>query len=133
MNRPVVDASLVADGTLYWYSSSERLELHYLAAVFNALCLADFFNKAGRLSDRDFHTGPVKNLPIPKFNTANKHHTNLGAQSVLAHQRVATLVAERQAAKLKITRNDVLNDREMKPILSSIDESVRAILPDYCS
>lgn len=132
LESSVIDSSLIADGTLYWYSSAESRELYYLSAVFNALSLADFFNKSGRLSDRDFHTGPVKNLPIPRFNANSKHHANLAAQSGLAHQRVAALVAERQAARRKITRNDVLNDRAMQPILSSIDGSVRAILPDYC-
>ena len=133
LESSVIDASLIADGTLYWYSSSETLELHYLAAVFNAVCLADFFSNAGRLSDRDFHTGPVRNLPIPKFDAGDEHHANLSAQSEKAHRRVAALVAERRAAKGNAARNDVLNDRAMQPILASIDQSVRAILPDYCS
>ncbi len=76
---------------------------------------------------------PVQNLPIPQFDPRNKHHANLAAQSELAHRRVAALVSERQAAERRITRNDVLNDEAMQPILASIDESVRAILPDYCS
>ncbi len=133
LESSVVDANLIADGTLYWYSSSQAGELHYLAAIFNAPCLADFFSNAGRLSDRDFHTGPVRNLPIPKFDTSNRHHANLSSQSVLAHRLVEALVMERQVGRQRIKRNDVLRDRAMLPILSSIDESVRAILPDYYS
>ncbi len=133
LESSVIDASLIADGTLYWYSSSDTEELYYLAAVFNALCLADFFKIAGRLSDRDFHTGPVRNLPIPKFDAGDERHANLAAQSLLAHQRVAALVAERQTGRRRINRNDVLRDAAMQPILASIDRSARAILPDYCS
>ena len=133
LESAVVDASLIADGTLYWYSSSESRELHYLAAVFNAICLADFFSNAGRLSDRDFHTGPVRNLPIPSFDADNQHHANLAAQSVLAHQRVAALVAERQTTRRRTNRNDVMRDVAMQSLLAGIDGSVRAILPNYCS
>jgi hypothetical protein len=133
LSSAVVESRLIADGTLYWYSSPQGEELHYLAAVFNAPCLADFFSNAGRLSDRDFHTGPVRNLPIPAYDPGNADHANLAAQSELAHEQVAALVAERQAGGRKITRNDVLRDQAMQPILARIDESARAILPDYCS
>ena len=109
---------------------------HYLAAVFNAGCLDQFFNEACRASDRDFMQLPVQRLPIPAFDSSNEYHANLAAQSQLAHQRVAVLVSERQAqgARVrKINRNDVLADQAMQPILTSIDTSVRVILPDYCS
>ena len=129
----VTAAQIIADGTLNWYVSENSDELHYLSAVFNAAVLSDFFKDYCRASDRHFQMAPVQNLPIPKFDAANEHHVNLAAQSELAHQRVEALVAERQAAKRKITRNDVLNDRAMQPILASIDESARAILPNYCS
>ena len=33
----------------------------------------------------------------------------------------------------RINRNDVLRDASMQPILASIDASVRAILPEFCS
>ena len=76
---------------------------------------------------------PVQNLPIPAYDSDNEHHANLAAQSQLAHQRVATLVAERQSAKRRINRNDVLRDTVMQTILGAIDESVRAIFPEYCT
>ena len=133
LESAVVDASITVDGTLYWYSNAENRELHYLAAIFNSICLADFFNDAGRLSDRDFHSGPVRNLPIPAFDAGNEHHANLSAQSELAHRRVAALVTEAQAGHRRIKRNDVLRDREIEGIMTAIDDSVRAILPDYSS
>ena len=129
----VIPAGTAVDSTLYWLSTGRGEELHYLAAVFNARVLADFFHEAGRASDRHFHTGPIKNLPIPAFDAGNEHHANLAAQSQLAHQRVAALVAEQVAGRRKINRNDVLRDGAMQPLLTSIDQSVRAILPDYCS
>ena len=129
----VTAAHTVADGTLNWYASDNDDELHYLSAIFNAPCLADFFKDACRASDRHFQMGPIENLPIPAYDAGNEHHANLAAQSRLAHELVDTLLAERSASSRRINRNDVLRDGAMQPILASIDESVRAILPDYCA
>ena len=131
LESAVISGNLIADGTLYWYASADGNEAHYLAAVFNSRCLAEFFKVAGRSSDRDFHTGPVRNLPIPAYDAGNKHHANLAELSQLAHRRVAALVVERQALRRRINRNDVLRDRAMQSILAGIDESVRAILPAF--
>ena len=133
LSSAIIPAGTVVDSTLYWLSADSLEELAYLEAVFNAQALGVFFRDACRASDRDFHTGPIKNLPIPAFDAGNAHHANLAAQSQLAHQRVAALVAEQAAGRRKINRNDVLRDGAMQPILASIDHSVRAILPDYCS
>ena len=125
----VVPAQIIADGTLNWFSSGDENELHYLAAIFNAPALAEFFKDYCRASDRHFQMAPVQNLPIPKFNARRRRHTDLAAQSAAAHARVAALAAERR----KLTRNDVLSDAAMQPILAAIDAAVRAILPDYCA
>ena len=136
----VVPASTVIDSTLYWFASDQELELHYLSAVFNSPALAEFFHYAGRASDRHFHTGPIRNLPIPAYDANDVHHANLAAQSVLAHERVTAIVAERQSGgmmfggrEVRLGRRDVLGDAAIKPILDSIDESAREILPAYCS
>ena len=129
----VVSAETIVDGTLYRFGSDDETELHYLAAVFNAGCLQQFYREVCRASDRDFTLLPVQNLPIPAFDAGNEHHANLAAQSQLAHQRVAALVAEQTAGRRKINRNDVLRDGVMQPLLAAIDQAVRAILPDYCS
>ena len=76
---------------------------------------------------------PVQNLPIPKYDANDVHHESLAAQSILAHERVATLIAERAEVGRKTSRNDVLNDAALQPIFASIDACVRAILPAYCS
>ena len=133
MQSCVVPPETIVDGTLYRFSSNDETELHYLAAVFNAPALGAFFRDVCRASDRDFHTGPVQNLPIPAFDADNEQHANLAAQSQLAHQRVAALVAEQAAGRRKINRDAVLRDPAMQPLLASIDQSARAILPDYCS
>ncbi len=124
----VVDARTIADGTLNWFASDHEKELHYLSAIFNAVSLGVFFKEECRFSDRHFQMGPVQNLPIPAYNRRNAHHRNLAEQSQRAHERVAALVAGSQ----RVTRNDVLRDAAMQPILVSIDESARAILPDFC-
>lgn len=129
----VVSSQTIADGTLYWYVSADQNELHYLAAIFNSPCLQEFFKNACRYSDRDFHTGPVRNLPIPGYAAADERHADLAAASVSAHQRVAALLAERQSRSLRTTRKDVLSDPALKSLLSRIDRSVRQILPAYCS
>ncbi len=143
----VVSSLTIADGTLNWFGSSDVSELHYLSAIFNAGCLAEFFKNGCRYSDRHFQMLPVQNLPIPAYDADNDHHANLAAQSVLAHERVAEIVAERQYRPLMIGnrplmigdrplaigRGDVLDDDAIKPILESIDDSVRQILPAYCS
>ena len=129
----VVSVDMIADGTLNWFASDAENELHYLAAIFNAPALAIFFRDVCRASDRHFQMGPMENLPIPAFDAGNEHHANLAAQSELAHGRVAALVAEYAAGRRKINRDAALRDGAMQPILASIDQSVRAILPDYCS
>ena len=136
LSAAVISSDNVISHNLYWATFDNPMVSHYLAAVFNAGCLDQFFNEACRASDRDFMQLPVQRLPIPAFDSSNEYHANLAAQSQLAHQRVAVLVSERQAqgARVrKINRNDVLADQAMQPILTSIDTSVRVILPDYCS
>ena len=127
----VIPTQIIADGTLNWFASDDENELHYLSAVFNASALAEFFHSACRYSDRHFQMSPVQNLPIPAYDAGNKHHANLAELSQLAHRRVAALVAERQALRRRINRNDVLRDRGMQSVLDGIDESVRAILPAF--
>ena len=133
LTAAVIGDDTVASHSLYWTACADPMANHYLAAIFNASCLGNFFKDACRASDRSFMLLPVQNLPIPAYDAGNEHHANLAAQSQLAHQRVAALVAERQALGLRINRNDVLRDSSMQPILASIDESVRAILPAYCA
>lgn len=128
LDSALVSPETVIDSTLFWFATGQLEELHYLAAIFNAPALAEFFHTAGRASDRHFHSGPVRNLPIPKFNHRNRRHATLAAQSAAAHGRVAALAAERR----KLTRSEVLSDAAMQPILAAIDAAVRAILPDYC-
>ena len=129
----VIDAQMIADGTLNWFASADEGELHYLAALFNAPALGDFYHSACRYSDRHFQMLPVQNLPIPAYDGGDARHADLAAQSQAAHRQVAALVAERQAAGRRINRNDVLRDGALQPILAGIDAGVRAILPAYCA
>ena len=133
LNATVISGDNITSHNLYWAVCNDFIASHYLASIFNAECLGEFFKEGCRASDRDFMLLPVQNLPIPAYDAGNEHHSNLAAQSQLAHRRVATLVAERQSAKRRINRNDVLRDVAMQPILASIDQSVRAILPNFCS
>ena len=133
INASVVSGHDIINHNQYWLSSPDNDINHYLAAILNAGCLVQFFQEACQPTDRTFMLLPVQNLPIPAYDAGNEHHANLAAQSQLAHDRVAALVAERQTSGRRVNRNDVLRDAAMQPILAGIDESVRAILPDYCS
>lgn len=129
----VVSSDHIVSHTFYWAAFDNPSASHYLSAIFNARCLGEFFRQACRASDRHFMLGPVQNLPIPAFDSANEQHVNLALQSKLAHERVEVMVAEREHSNRQITRNNVLQDKLMQPMLESIDTSVRAIFPDYCS
>ena len=120
----VVKAGSVVDSTLYWMSSDDEDELHYLAAIFNAPALKTFFNEC-RMSDRDFHTGPIRSLPIPAYDAEDANHQQLVKASRAAHRRVAKL----DGAK----RDAVLADRYVRRNLAQIDESVRKMLLEYCA
>ncbi len=132
INASVIGGREIINHNQYWFSSQDRDINHYLAAILNAGCLVQFFQEACQPTDRTFMLLPVQNLPIPAYDPNNEHQANLAAQSRLAHERVAALVAERQATGRRINRNDVLRDAAMRPILASIDQSVRAILPAFC-
>ena len=129
----IIGSDKITSHSTYWAAFDDPAQAHYLAAVLNAACLQSFFREACRATDRGYMLLPVQNLPIPAFDAGNEQHANLAAQSQLAHQRVAALVAEQAAGRRKINRDAVLRDPAIQPILASIDQSVRAILPDYCS
>ena len=133
LTAAIVSSDVVISHSLYWTAPQDLAAAHYLAAIFNARCLEDFFKDACRASDRSFMLLPVQNLPIPAYDGGDARHADLAAQSQAAHRRVADLVSERQAAGRRINRNDVLRDGALQPILGRIDEGVRAILPAYCA
>ena len=120
----VIKAGSVVDSTLYWMSSDDVNELHYLAAVFNAPALKTFFNEC-RMSDRDFHTGPIRSLPIPAYDADDANHQQLVKASRAAHRRVAKLDS--------VKRDAVLADTYVRRNLAQIDEAVRELLPEYCT
>ena len=133
LTSSVINSDMVVGHTLYWLVCEEMEVAHYLSAIFNARCLSEVFKEHCRASDRHFMLLPVQNLPIPEYDANDEHHASLAAQSILAHERVAALIAERAEVGRKTSRNDVLKDAALQPIFASIDACVRAILPDYCS
>ncbi len=120
----VVKSGDVVDTTLYWMSSDDEDELHYLAAIFNAPALKTFFNEC-RTSDRDFHLRPIHSLPIPAYDEDDANHNKLVKASRAAHKRVAKLDG--------VKRDSVLADRYVRRNLAQIDEAVREMLPEYCT
>lgn len=125
LTSAVVPGGAIIDSTLYWALSDDENELHYLAAIFNAPALAQFFREAGRRSDRHFHTGPITCLPIPAFDKADYLHAQLARHSRRAHDHVAK-------GELR-TRKKILEDGGLRPHLDAIDACVREMIPDYVS
>ena len=121
----VVEAGYVVDSTLYWVSSDNDDELHYLAAVFNAPALSRFFHEQVRKSDRHFHMGPIQSLPIPAYDANDANHQLLVKASRAAHRRVAKFDS--------VKRDAVLADTYVRRNLAQIDEAVRELLPEYCT
>jgi len=121
--RPVV-----VDGTAYWHSSRRPDELHYLCAVLNAASLQEFFSGACRMSDRDFHTGPLESCPIPAYDAKDALHRGLARLSRACHSRVAAM---RGGAAL--SRRAVMGDAGVAAAMPKIDEAVRRLLPGQAS
>ena len=124
LSSAVVEAGSVVDSTLYWMSSDDEDELHYLAAILNAPALMTFFREC-QGSDRHFHTGPIRSLPIPAFNADDANHQQLVKASRAAHKRVAGLA--------EVKRLTILADRSVRWHLKRIDDAVLSMLPDYCT
>lgn len=124
LSSAVVEAGNLVDTTLYWMSSDDVNELHYMAAVFNAPALKTFFNEC-RTSDRHFHMGPIQSLPIPAYDADDATHQQLVKASRAAHRRVAKLDS--------VKRDAVLADTYVRRNLSQIDAAVRELLPEYCT
>ena len=123
LSSAVAPARTVIDSTLYWLSSDDENELHYLAAIFNAPALSIFFHEKGRKSDRHFHTGPIQSLPIPAYSPSCGSHKILVAASQRAHIRVNQLT--------RLSRDRVLADAIVNKHLKQIDDVVRELFPDY--
>lgn len=119
----------VVDGTAYWYSSSRPDELHYLCAIFNAPALQKFFSEACRMSDRDFHMGPLEGCPIRAFDAKNALHVKLARLSRACHSRVAAM----SGGDHGISHNDVMRDPKIAAKMLAVDEAVRRLLPDQAS
>ena len=125
---PATDAQtpIVVDGTNYWYSSGSLDELHYLCAIFNSTHLQKFFSEACRMSDRDFHTGPVENLPMPKFDSKNKLHKKLAALSRSTHRRVESLLKNNLDGP---GYHDVVSDKKVAASMTLINNIVEKLFP----
>ena len=131
LHAAVIPTNIVASHTFYWYADPDVNANHYLAAIFNAKSLNTFFKKAQK-TDRHFMLLPVQSLPIPAYDAKNAHHKTLAQQSKAAHRRVKSLLETSNTIRGQTSDADVLNDPEIENILSKIDDSVRAIFPQYC-
>jgi len=120
---------VVVDGTAYWHSSRRVDELHYLCAVLNAASLQEFFSGACRMSDRDFHAGPLESCPIRAYDAKDALHRRLARLSRSCHSRVAAMRGGGAAP----SRRAVLADAGVAAAMLEIDAAVRRLLPGQAS
>jgi len=78
------DHNILMDITVYYISTSDLNEAHFLCSIFNS----DSFNMKLKIikSDRHFHKRPVSEIPIPKYVKSNKNHASLSELSKKCHE-----------------------------------------------
>lgn len=123
---PVINGAqpkaFVVDHKTYWYRSTSKEEVHFLAALLNAPSVdaaIKTYQTRGLFGARDIHRRPFEVCAIPQFDEHNADHQQLAHLSMSAHEAVAQLdlshcnvVAARklarQAARADIERIDVI-------------------------
>ena len=108
------DGSAILDSTLYGLEVLSEEEAAYLVALLNAPCLNYAFLQS-RTSGRDFHKGPLRRVPIRRYDPGNPQHVALAELTAHAETLVEEYLAKPEAQA----------DRRSQPYLS---KRVRALL-----
>ncbi len=124
-----LDASIVVDTSCYYIPVRHKAEARYLCAIFSAEALNYAF-RMSRRSDRDFHTYPLRTVPVPEFDATNQLHAELAALGERAELVAAAVPLYGGATKMRRAIRDALLE---DGISDEIDECVRELLPGYAA
>ena len=119
----------LVDNTCYYLNVASLQEAHYLCATFGADALQNTFKNARR-TDRDFHTYPLRGVPIPEFSDQQLLHIELAELGQLAASVADQVPNSGTTAR---TRDAVRRALRSDGVMDRINRSVRELLPNYCN
>ena len=122
-----VHCNLVVDNTCYYINVATSQEANYLCAIFGADTIQVAFRNA-RSSDRDFHTYPLRSVPIPMFSGDSPLHVELAELG-----QIAATIAERASVygTTARTRDAVRHALRQDGVMAEINQRAQALLPNY--
>ncbi len=88
--------SFFADAKTYWFATDSIDEANYLASILNSETANEAikpFQSSGSLGERDIHKLPLE-LPLPRFDRANKLHADIASLSAEARALVGAAVTK---------------------------------------
>jgi len=134
----------VADSVTYWFDTASADEAHYLCAVLNAPYVDEAikpyqtkgaFGAQRGGGHRHIHRRPFEVLPIPRFDSKDKHHRRLAALSRRCHKKVRQTVQQaRTSGDQKFFTRPIgrlrtqLRQEVLRAELDEINELVEAVL-----
>ena len=122
--------------TLFWHVANSEDEAAYLTALLNAPCLRKAFFQS-RESGRHFQLHPWRKVPIPRFDSKNRWHSEL-VELCKRAEDAAHITAEKvkkkhpNAGPLKLS-NTVRKRLESDGIFPSVDKVAARLLPNQVS
>lgn len=103
---------LIVENFFYWWRTENEQEAAYLVALLNAEVLQPLY-RAARKSDRHFHQHIWREVPIPRYNSNNRHHAQIAVLCAQAEQIAKDAMAGIQAGgqvKTSTTIRTALSD-----------------------
>lgn len=125
----VRDARCVIDHMLYWMKPADEAEAQYLTAILNsetARSRAEHYQARGQWGARHFDK-VMFNLPIPRFDAANKLHRAL-AEAAAEAEKVAVKLELPEGVKFQRARGLVRTTLAEVGIAQKVDQLVKDLL-----
>jgi SAM-dependent methyltransferase len=123
------DRDAICEHKLYWAAAADELEAHYLAAVLNSestRARVAHLQSRGQWGARDFDKVMFE-LPIPRFDPANRLHRRL-AQAAERAKRVAAAVPLREGEYFVRARQRIREALREDGVAQQIDALVAELL-----
>ncbi len=117
----------VVDSGCYRIGVNSDAEAMFLCACFSATSLKTAF-EVSRKSDRDFHTYPLRSVPIPKYDANDPLHAELARLGLEAEKVAASVPHVGGQIKMRAMIRGALKD---DGVSGEIDRCIRELLPGY--